>query len=105
MTSIPAWAVKGARVVCVKDFRRSVRVRDLGFRGLPEVNAVYEIHGVEYWPEYSAVTLMLVGFPEEQGFDVVGFRPVKTIEDDISEHFAIYLKTPVRTSIRAGERA
>jgi hypothetical protein len=102
MSSIPSWAVKGAEVECIID-------APLWFSAVPNPGLVkggrYIIDCVSVKLS-GRVTLDLVGF-EYATFWIGRFRPVtkRTAEDDISEHFAVYLKTPVRTSIRAGERA
>ena len=104
MSGIPSWAVKGARVVCVSDYWDS----HLDAMDLPNPvrGEIYVIDSVDKDENATGgIGVYLVGFPEDAFYSLENFRPVKTIEDDISEHFAVYLKTPVRTSIRAGERA
>lgn len=105
--SIPAWMKAGAKVVCVDDSW-------LGDRPLTR-GEIYTIKAVGFDEAdigpYAGPTAVVLALHEAEnrtgacGFDARRFRPVKTIDDDISEHFAVYLKTPVRTSIRAGERA
>lgn len=98
--SIPSWAVRGARVVCIRDFGKARLFHDQGHRQDPELRQCYIIDAAEEWPEYQAVVLYLVGFPPV-GFDITGFRPVITIEDDLKAHFAHHLDAPVRVSEEA----
>ena len=90
--AIPSWARVGAKVVCVRDFAESFTIRDQGYRRLPVVNEVYVITKVEAWPQYSAVTLDLLGL-DPVGYDVQGFRPLVSQADDIATFFAQHLNT------------
>lgn len=86
--SAPAWAVKGAKVVCVRDFSKSTRHYDLGHRSKPEVDQVYEITDTMDVPLHHTAVIFLRGFPGDQGFDVRGFRPLvsndRTEEQDVA---------------------
>jgi hypothetical protein len=96
--SIPAWAVKGAKVVCVDAFEASGWINGSD----PLVSGrVYTVERAIISPRTGEAMLLLAeakrskmfieyaGF--EAGYYASRFRPVKTIEDDISEHFAQHL--------------
>jgi hypothetical protein len=102
MSGIPSWAYVGAEVICIKRGGWTLLTGDEDGRTPTFGNVCVIIEtGVDAFGGWIA----LDGYPPMSRFDVQKFRPVKTIEDDISEHFAHHLKTPARTSIRAGERA
>lgn len=102
MSGVPAWAVKGAKVVCVRDFADAQTVYDKGIRTKPKLNEVYVLVGAEEWTEFQATVLYIEGFPH-QGFDIIGFRPVtkRTAEQDIAEHFAGFLTSRAPEGIDA----
>lgn len=95
MSAIPAWARKGAEVVCIRDFSQSRTVHDKGYRALPTLRQSYVIDMVEEWPAYGAVVLILVGLPPI-GYDIIGFAPAtkRTADQDIAEHFSHHLTAP-----------
>lgn len=101
MSGIPAWARAGAKVVCIVDMPRLERARRNypGF-GLPEPQKIYTIRDwvigtndvvnlrlveIVNRPMYSTVGTV------EWGFSIQFFRPLITLEDDISTHFAALL--------------
>lgn len=99
--SIPSWAKVGAKVVCVDGEDTS---------GALLSGVVYTVDGISgdrYGVFLHIEAARLNDATDGNAWLVSRFRPVseRTAKDDISEHFAVYLKTPVRTSIRAGERA
>jgi hypothetical protein len=103
MSTIPAWAVKGAKVVCVDLLSH----RDEWVRkqcpNIPVKGRVYTIRDVETCPLTSHTTLTfdelqnpvieLEGMTGEAGFNVTSFRPVtkRTAAQDIAEHFSHHL--------------
>ncbi len=101
--AIPSWVKVGAKVICV-DARSGIFVPanasfrpDLGGLRRGEIYTIREVGICPNWNRQS-VWLEEIHRPEdvggESGFAIERFRPVKTIEDDISEHFAIFLSTP-----------
>jgi hypothetical protein len=85
--SVPAWATRGAKVVCVRDFREARIVDDIGHRGMPELGKVYVIFKAEVDRIYHVPVVYLTEFPSTQGFDLVGFRPAvepKTEAEDVA---------------------
>lgn len=96
MSGIPSWAVRGTKVVCVLP----VPAVNLPVGVVaPEVGNVYTIR--EIITEDGEAYLLLVGIvnavqdfadgTREPAFHVEGFRPLVTIEDDISTHFSALL--------------
>lgn len=102
--SIPSWAVRGARVVCIdgnwaypQDYRVAVPVKgetytireieDEGFRFVELPNRAYAFSD---------------GFKEPR-FHYAFFRPFvsRTQEDDLATHFEQYLKTDHRAPEKA----
>jgi hypothetical protein len=101
--SIPSWARVGAEVVCIKREPWNLLAGVEKDQHGPCFGDVCVIQGFAGGAGRLPLCLFLGGYSD--AYSIACFRPVKTIEDDISEHFAQHLKTPVRTSIRAGERA
>lgn len=99
--SIPSWAKVGAKVVCVDDTPRlnRVSVHNGDFGGLTR-GQIYTIRGYGSAGGYATLVLSEIdrGIPEN-GFNPARFRPVKTIEDDISEHFAQHLTVRGRAPV------
>ncbi len=104
MRAIPSWARVGARVVCVDDtnwqsFDVTGRLRTPDYWGfnLPTIGEVYTIRDIDN--RAGGVVVMLVEVdnrgvtpnPIEIGFALHRFKPLVTIEDDISTHFAALL--------------
>jgi len=95
MGGIPSWARVGAKVVCIQegwDERTAAPGVEFPDR-VPMPGEVLTINwvGCAYGKAFVSFLELL---PDTLGWDCAGFRPVKTIEDDISEHFAIYIKSP-----------
>jgi hypothetical protein len=101
MTSIPSWAVKGAKVVCVDDAHLSYcvpgyRYSDDGLDGLSK-GEIYTIRDALVSPFDGAPSIRLVEITRarnwsrlkkgEPGFAVGRFRPLvtKTQEQDVAQ--------------------
>lgn len=99
--SLPSWAVKGRKVVYV-GYDGAPTATDLGFKldWRPKAKAIYTIRDTMVMGYVRLVEHRVSGFwPEGQPFsdawcDVRGFRPVHTIESDLSEHFVRLLDVP-----------
>jgi hypothetical protein len=104
--SVPSWARRGQKVVCVDD-------TDLEHRSYQETcpvsGAVYTIREVmpsTRWPGEFVITLVeIVNQPQRYAgglceccFRGTRFRPLVTLESDIETHFAQYLKTDHRAT-------
>lgn len=86
MGTIPSWAVKGAKVVCVDD--SPGRFHGPGIvRGV-----VYTISDVYFGEMALETCVTLVEFGSEHGFRLRRFRPTRTIEQDVSR-FRKHLRT------------
>lgn len=99
-SGLPSWAVRGAKVVVV------------GYRGPGarsgahplKMGDIYTIRDVLYGPESGLPCIRLVEIRRspvrtslgvyEPMYRLRGFRPLHTIETDISEHFAELLNVP-----------
>lgn len=100
MSTIPAWAVRGAKVVCIVDLRPYVEYGEV----VPEVGKVYTIRSVDADGIPAALLLEEIDNPAniyaegltEACFGVENFRPItkRTAEQDIAEHFARHLTAP-----------
>lgn len=98
--SIPSWAKVGAKCICV-DGRLYFWAPGVANSSRPPVKGeIYTIVASRI-DIYGDARVFIEGCPNLKAFDptdhgwgVERFRPVKTIEDDISEHFAILLRTP-----------
>lgn len=87
--SIPSWAVKGAKVVCIKrDSWVLVEGRDTDHK--PGYGDICTIKAVVTTAHF--VCLTLVGYGQHK-FRISRFRPLvsKTQEDDLKAHFAHHL--------------
>lgn len=103
MSTIPSWAVKGAKVVYLgrlrKNTARTVQLKK---------GAIYTIREIYQSPvtgNYGVSVAEVINglhpvFGLEYGYAIHRFRPVVTLEDDINEHFAVYLKTGHRATER-----
>lgn len=104
MSGIPAWAVPGARVVCVDDVFSEGHKRICA--ALPIAGGVYTIRKVtfvdgadtapavlleEVVNEYTETMLRGFLWRGEPRFGLRRFRPLHTLETDISEHFSQHL--------------
>lgn len=99
---IPAWAVPGARVVCVDD---AVRAEYVWFDGEAVISgAVYTITRALIDSDGDAILhLAEVERHEDSrrlwgkdvGYGIWRFRPVHTLESDMEAHFTALLSTPV----------
>jgi hypothetical protein len=102
--SIPSWAKVGAKVVCINDawVGRSAITIEVG--GVYTIAALRMQYGRTFLPDgrlssgHIVAELVEVKNPYDRfypetapGYALSRFRPVKTIEDDISEHFAQHL--------------
>jgi hypothetical protein len=93
---IPSWAVKGAKVVCIERNWFAAGPSDIDAPD-PVFGEIYTIRGIIADADYeSGWGAWLTEFSECGCYDLIGFRPVHTLETDISEHFAQFLKTPSR---------
>ena len=101
---IPSWARVGAKVVCVDaSLAPGMRWFD---NEAPVEGEVYTITDVGYDHEVRKVTVYLAEicrgpthvlfYGRDLGYWLGRFRPVHTLETDISEHFQQFLKTPSR---------
>ena len=102
--TVPIWAVKGAKVVCIRDFSEASRYHDRGHRGMPVLNEVYEVTGCEPAPEHQTAAITLRGFPITQAFDVRGFRPLVSNERTEEQDVALFLPL-LKTRVPQGEDA
>jgi len=95
--SIPSWAYRGAKVVCVKNFPRA-EVEGVNH---PHVNSVYTIREIDPVPPGDCIRLAeVIGHicldGHEASWGIECFRPLITQSDDISAHFQHHLSNPVR---------
>lgn len=98
--SIPSWAVRGAKVVCINDH---------GYR--TEWPGAYPVKGGVYTIDGADLRHPDAIFLEECGpvdgltcsWSATRFRPLVTEKDDLATHFEQYLKTDHRATER--ERA
>ena len=102
--SIPSWAKVGAKVVCINDVWRGRGISKLIAGDVYTIVSVHRQFGTCKMPDgtrssgHWVVELAEVHNPDDRfheakapGHALARFRPVKTIEDDISEHFAQHL--------------
>jgi hypothetical protein len=90
MSGVPSWAVNGASVVYLGALNPGLHHKRLVAGG------VYVVRGVMQNPETGTFGLYLEGVQNmlhprlkiELGYSVKRFRPVRTLETDISEHFS-----------------
>lgn len=108
--TIPSWAVRGAKVVCVDAFIDAARHHKII---VPLVqNEVYTIREVTPRPDGVGILLdeivneKSVVFPDlEYAYRIQRFRPLIALEDDIANHFEIHLRNDHRATRRVGEDA
>lgn len=100
--SIPSWAVKGAKVVCVDD-TAAVRWAD---GEAPVLGAIYTIDRVRVLLSGTVVLdlvelrrhpISIAHHSGQCGYGIRRFRPLvtRTAEQDVSEHFAHHLHQSV----------
>lgn len=101
MTTIPSWAVKGAKVVCVDD----AGFLDLWQGNFPTKGGIYTVSKSSL---IHSDSIFLDECPPDRNgipcsWSVWRFRPVikRTQEQDIAEHFSHHLRQPVRETERA----
>lgn len=100
--TIPSWAVRGAKVVCVGRKRKAHEpsvINDQGFRWKPAIGSHYTIRGTHEneWGWF----IFLSEEPENHMFHGEGFRPVTLItqQDDIEAHFKALLDVPEQVGV------
>lgn len=101
---MPSWAVKGAKVVCVRD-------GGCTSKNWPSAGVTYTVRLARNVDPGTGPGLLLeevVNEPVvtrcglmERGFVISRFRPVKTQEDDLREHFEVYLQDDHRAPEKA----
>ena len=103
--SVPAWAVRGREVVCIKDGWSDNWCRLMGAvppDRVPMLNEVLRIEEVLVDPSPIVIGCFLSfeGIPPFL-YEVSNFRPLVTLETDLKAHFAHHLDAPVRVSEEA----
>ena len=86
---VPSWAVKGAKVVCIKREPWTL-IYGTSHGPDPAYGDVVTIEATSAFGKF--VMLELVGFFDLYGVD--SFRPLHTIETDIEAHFKALLNVP-----------
>jgi len=83
VSGIPAWAVRGAKVVCVMPDELGTLTKD----------AVYTVVRAEH---DGRVYLIIAELPPDMrdGWRIERFRPLITQQDDIETHFKALLDVP-----------
>ena len=102
MSTIPSWAIVGQAVVCVHDFGQAWTIGNQGYLTRPVVGVVYHILSVEvkYVHGYGvAITIALVEFEPDHGFDINGFRPV--VRDQTEATIFRHLRQPRKIEVDA----
>lgn len=92
MSSIPSWAVRGARVVCIESFIYRNSVQREHAPVLPQKGTAYTIADVDICGSTGVVDLILVEIVtkpfrgEEIAWDIDHFRPLvtRTQEQDLA---------------------
>lgn len=90
-----AWAVPGAKVVCIGLCDRS-EISDDCMGDLPVVGETYTINEVTISP-WGTVVLGIAELAQDTLYGVIMFRPLRTVEDDVAL-FAHHL-TPAPTDL------
>lgn len=97
--SLPSWARVGAKVVCVD----AVGAPELVERQTYTIEAIDDVPlrlgGLGVW--LVEVSIMQNAVGSYYGFRLSRFRPLVTIEDDITTYFAELLTAPVRVTEEA----
>jgi len=97
MSGIPAWAYRGAKVVCVDDAMRG----DTTGIELPKLDQTYTIRHViwnTYWRGWQTRLVEVVNQPQlynigfvEAAWNLSRFKPLITQQDDLEAHFNQFL--------------
>lgn len=99
MSGIPSWAVRGAKVVFIVDYKpHDMR----GVVDYPKFNCIYTIRQVMVMPSGAYLLLEEIVNPivmtqeglRERAAEIQYFRPLHTIETDIEAHFKALLDVP-----------
>lgn len=85
MSDIPSWARVGAKVVCV-DARGASELDERGTYTISRIDDGFAIGGIGVWLVEAAP--ISVRWHNYQGFRLSRFRPLVTLEDDITTYFA-----------------
>jgi hypothetical protein len=111
--TIPSWAVRGAKVVCVDDAEHNDWLSPgiMYFDGLDGLakGQIYTVREVFFDEIERAWSVRLEEIVRgkfrgvEDGYNPCRFRPVVSQKDDLATHFEQYLKTDHRATER--ERA
>lgn len=112
MTGIPIWARVGAKCVCVDASGTNPFADGSGWReDAPTVGAIYTISATWIDEGTGAPVAEFVELQRSSrscdihgavlGYGIYRFRPLVTLEDDITTYFAELLTTPVRVEEEA----
>jgi len=93
MSAIPSWARVGAKVVCIDDEKATGRFIPASYRGSWDGDLVKgSIYTISAYGKHSAFPDMLCVHvseaPRKAPFALRRFRPLVTLEDDITTYFA-----------------
>lgn len=85
MISVPSWARRGQRVICITDDWH--READCPHVSPPIKGSIYTIAGVHRVRLLGKVVLELAELPLGICADVRGFRPAVSLDEDMAAHF------------------
>lgn len=99
MTTIPSWAVRGAKVVCIN----ATSGQGAWINDAPTVGAIYTVkrafinhvgRAALHLEELARSPSACKRFGTEVGYRADRFRPLVTLSSDIAEHFEHLLDVP-----------
>ena len=100
MSGIPSWAVRGAKVVCIRWTDEDAVAAAMFSLAPLAVDAIYTIRESMMQPGGPAVRLVEVSnagsgwFDIDMPYAVERFRPLITQQDDLATHFKALLDVP-----------